>query len=304
MAFSNIRFKKLDGEYDDTKFKCAQPLKNMFGSMLEYSYIMDEAAYREGKSRVAYTKWIEYLVEMGLPLKITKIKGDSVVAITDFSYVNSRNHLLWVHSLIRMHEEAHQDVSGTYFTEYLDYVYKLRELIPEDTLDNYQIFQMASYFENKVVDTSPTFTHMIFSNVEGTGLIIAKLSTHDQIVDRFLAVEGTLGLNGASAIYLHKRELYSTYGDDQSYTRNILNMVGGNKSKSMEYNIDKIFEYLARMEHKLQAVLVTTKDRGKHGTLIPGNLYKINAQNAQTVSITDGFGNYISMNKKNITMIN
>ena len=301
MANSRVYVKMLSGEHVTTEYGCAQPLKNLKGGMLEYNYLINSDHFRVYENK--YRVWVDYLIEMGIPLEIRHGERGNEVTVTDTDYINSKNHLLWIHSLIRMVTEEIDNGGERQFRQFMDKLKELRAMPRLKAYDNYQLFQLTTFFVNSIVDTSPTFTHFVMSNLRSAGLLVAKLSTHDEIVERMRGTDGTLSLNGASAIYVHKLVAANLMKGSTRYDNplELINVEGSLRNDNV--SLDKIFEYLERIKPSIVPTSCIPNTTGQFGTLIPVNMYKITSDNGSKVEVSDTFGRNISLHKKNITQI-
>ena len=292
---SKISYKHLGDDYGETlSFGCAQDLKNMHEDITEYIFHTEE----QSANTAQWDKWVDFLIGMKLPLSYAHCK----VELTDMSFIKSGRHLLWLHALIRMVDE--EEIG---FKRYVETIYALRAHTRLAYLDNYQIMQLATFFENKITNDSSGYTHASLPSICNDELVCSSLLPIEDIGPRFEIYGQDLEIAGTSTRTVNMRrfkqivEPYSTRSHEIELQL-ALRLVGYDVNtnafmNNLDANLDKIFEYLEKAKPYNKPITAICTNIGKNSTLIKGNVYLIkdtSLHNKRLVTVVDSWDRQIT----------
>ena len=296
---SRIRVKWINGGLNETlSYSCAQDVKNFKGKVSEYSYCTDTYETTPDK----WLKWVEFLLGVGLPIKYSE--ASNIVTLTDINYIVSGRHFLWLHALIRMVDERE---SG--FKRYVKYVYELRDTERLADLSNYQILQLALFFENTLTEADNVYTHCPFPTIQNDSRIPSKLITHNEAVTRYEVFSSILPMAQCSSRTIRTESVTTWPNPSGRSIQSKLNLESGTIGifrAKLNSNLNKIFSFLEVIAKDVKSELAVCTKIGKHDTLIKGNVYYVNqsatSKNLKLITVTDPWSK--SIRSRHFQLIN
>jgi len=288
---SRIIVKRLSGTVENVSYSCAQDVKSLYGNIQEYTYTPQRRTTEQ------WEQWINFLVEMGLPLELKIDNTVKKVKLVDMNYIKSGQHLLWLHGLIRALEEPEEG-----FANIIKLVFKFKELDRLKKYDNYQLIQLATFFENKVTDDSPGYTHWPLGTMRNERGIPGRLIKFNTVADRFQMFTGMLSISKTSVQLVNWDRLKSITGNhvsesnigNEHFIQRYLGLQHYNVNDrhfddNVDTNLDTIEAFLAEAEKKIIPTMVVITNIGSHKELIKSNTYKVEAmsKNNRIVIVLD-----------------
>jgi alpha-amylase/alpha-mannosidase (GH57 family) len=175
---------------------------------------------------------------------------------------------------------------------------------------NYQLLQLANFFENLVTSDSSGYTHYMLPTLSNDRLIIAKLITIEEAISRFELLSDILSLSKVSAPgieydrfkYLTGITIPEQYSDTK--LQDAIGLVdyvlplGGSMTKfkeALDSNLDKIFNILSKTSNNITPSIVICTNIGSHKELIKNNTYRIEhiSKNNRIVTIKDHWNKHV-----------